>query len=516
MRRRRRTTRFPVVVALCLLTSGCGDDRPSPAQSESVEDSQRESAPAPVPVPIPAAPDLALPTQAEVDVALVDLSDDEATKREAAVRVLRAADWSGADIMRLALRIVKWDEDTGLLADLLANHPDEMLPPLLHRIGHSASMHRAQICRALGRKRTPNDAATAVLMVRALLDPDEHVRVMARLAMTDASPAGLPIVQAHRALYRTLSDGSMIYVSSSLLLGPTRGSSSPYGRFLRMAMRTEAERFGTDTVLRVMRFFTEMGEADETRDQALDEIQPYISIDDGTEARAAGEILASVGAADPMHLRKLAGRPGFLGGIGRALGILGPKARSAAEDLFRAYRATIRHPDVSAEAEADPREPPRRGEVWELYGEYTPTADVLWGILRTGVKPQTIQQGLVDLLESDLTWIDRSMIEAALRCMRPNGRARERLIDLAMSATQPSSAAAVSALRVVAWCEQPFGRLLVWLQEIERLRPVPRGRPTRLRIRTLRKQIDMSVAEKAEVALRLERDLERWSAPSGD
>lgn len=441
-----------------------------------------------------------------VEAALDDLTGKGSVKRLAAVATLRDAGWSNRDVMRLALRMVRWDQDTGLLADLLSKYPGAMLPPLLHRIVHSAPAHRAQICRALGRPRAGNEAAVAVLLVRGLLEPDEQARVMARLALKVASPPSTAILFAHDKLYKKLVDGSMLYVSPGLVLGPAGGRDTPYGRYLRATMRAEAARFGSDTVFRVLRFFTELGEETE----ALARIQPLIEIQDGAEARKAGRVLAALGSANLKHLEKLAARPAYLAGVARAVGELGEDARAVVPILFRTYRKVLLRPaDVDG---VDVRDPPGGEEVWERYDRYTPTADVLWGILRTGYRSQELQSGLVDLLDTDLVWIDRSMIEAGLRAIKPNGGTRERLIQLAIRAPAAPSSVSLSALRIVPWCEPPAGRVVTWAEKQMAVRP---SRPTTLRLRALRRQILMALEEKDAIALAIVRDLERWSARIG-
>ncbi len=432
--------------------------------------------------------------------ALDDLTAKGSVRRLAAVKTLRGAGWADRDVMRLALRIVKWDEDTGLLADLLARHPEAMLPPLLHRIVHSASLHRAQICRALGRTRVENEASVAVLIVRALLDPDEKVRVMARLALEAAAPHAVAIVRAHDELYERIADGSTAYVSSGLVLGPGGARHSRYGRFLRMTMRAEAGRFGADTVLRVYRFFVELGEDTEH----AKEIEPYFQVTDGNEVRKAALVLAQLGRSDLTHLRKLADRPAFLGAVGRAVGLIGPTAQSLGPRLFRALRDSIEHP--VAEPGRDLRIAPGGNEDWSEYERYVPTADVLWGILRARARHQEIQHGLVELLETDLLWIDRSMIEACLRVMRPNGKARDRLIERAMRFD-------VSALRVVPWCERPLSPLHFWLEEQRKEKVKGRlTRTKRMQLRHLQRQLDMPPDESDAIVRALRDDLERWSA----
>lgn len=479
MGRRRSTLTGSIVVVLCLLVLGCNED----------------------PVVDPA-------VDPAVDAALADLTAKGSVKRLVAVKVLRDSGWSDADVMRLALRIVKWDEDTGLLADLLATYPDAMLPPLLHRIVYSASTHRAQICRALARERSGSAAAVAVLLVRALLEPDEHARIVARLALKVVSPPSTSILRAHDKLYGKLADGSPALVSPGLVLGGNLARSSRYGRYLRHAMRAEGERFGSDTEFRVLRFFAELGEETER----VDEIAWALRVHEGADARELAPVLASLGRADPTHLRKLATRLLYVPAIGRAVGILGPEAQGVVEPLFQAYRQVLRRAKAPAGG-ADLRDAPPEGESWSRYSDYTPTADVLWGVLRSGSRSQKIQGGLVDLLDSDLVWIDRSMIEMGLRLIRPEGDARARLIDLAIASGESLTPAARSALRVVGWCQPPIGRLLVWLERAEGRRA---PRPTRLRLRALRRHIEMSPEERREVARKTLADLERWSEPDED
>ena len=302
-----RRTADAALLLLCVLLAACGDDGQHPTPAPTPAPVQEQTPAVAAAQKAPRAPDA--PTPEEVDAALHTLETEDRAARRRAVEVLLRGAHTYKEITHLALRAARLERDVGLLADLLTDHPDATLPHVLHRVTHAAALQRGQICRALGRRRERRTAALAVLTVRALLNPAGLVRSEARLALDSLWPGSKRIVQIHYEKFPRSVDGSVTYVSPSLLLGAgNMDAETPYRRALELALDAEAARFGPETVQAVRGYRDELAGAPPP--QGVGEAAP-------SGWRKWDYLLAELLAADCADhfdpLRALLERPGLPG-----------------------------------------------------------------------------------------------------------------------------------------------------------------------------------------------------------
>ncbi len=465
------------LLAVCSLTTACGDDESAVRQVPGGQAGRAEDpadATAAAPVVEPAAPGV---TAEEIDAALGALeSTDLATRREAVTVLLRDR-LEFKEVTQLALRAVRLDGDVGLLADLLADHPDGALPHVLHRITHAAPIQRGRICRALGARRSDPSAAIGVLMVRALIDSERIVRSEARLSLASLSPGALRTLESHYWLFRRSEDGAILAVSPTLLLGAGNlGVDTPYRRALELALAADAARFGAQAESAATAYEAELAGTPPTLSPRREETPDW-----RREDLALSEHLAATFADRFDRLRGLLDRPRYLGPVTSAYALLGARASEEAVHVLAAWRRHLLanlDPDAAAETRRvrlsevrGLRDVPwgaRRGRGrpahWHEMRTRGPSASSAYALLRLGNRSPEIQHGLWQLLALELHWYDRELVEVALQGLQPSGD----LVATMLKAMHPDARGKIqdwvrgSARIVLPW-SRPSAREAAWI-----------------------------------------------------
>jgi hypothetical protein len=215
------------LLALCTLLAACGEPD-SEEKKQDIPWQVKTEPPTRTPTPpLPAEPDSHAAEEAAnqararaIDRSLRGLESDDLAARRAAVQALLAQDFDLADILRLAFRATRWQRDQGLLADLLSDFPQAVLPLLLDRIGHSAPVHRARLCAALGHPRETLHPAFAVVLLRAFYDEFDGVRAAARDALRQLSARGSEIIRLHEASAECSDAAGAWDLLPAVILGP--------------------------------------------------------------------------------------------------------------------------------------------------------------------------------------------------------------------------------------------------------------------------------------------------------
>jgi len=445
-----------ITIAGCALSAACGDgaepEPPGPAAETA---------------PSSASPASARPESEEEDRPLAQLPPEEVGPafealgspdreiRRSAVRELMQGGYPCRAITEHALHVVQRGEDVGLLADLLADHPEDALPRVLHRITHTAVIQTAQLCRALGRRRESVTAALAVLLVRALLDPGELVRTEARLALWNLNPAAVEIVEVHFRIYPKSVDGSVLHISAALLLGPGNLSNdTPFRRALDDALDADAARFSDETGQAVAAYKAQCGGSPPAW------FRPGAALSGwGAEELRLAEHLAGRRSALLGELAELLDRPGYLLPVLLAYGHIASQAQSHAPRVLAAWRKELQT-SLGSRAEATSEEP--LGALvsarWYEEGWAEPTGRRLggaaaWALVRLGNPAPEILEGLWEMLTWDISRYDRRLVEVALQALRPRGRVIQTLLAVVSPPLSPEGSIDVigSARTVLPW-----------------------------------------------------------------
>lgn len=445
-----------ITIAGCALSGACGErGEPEPAgpraettpssapPSPEEAESEREARP------------LAQQLPEEDGPTFEALGSPDRELRRSAVRALMQGGYSCRAIVEHALHVVQRGEDVGLLADLLADHPEDALPRVLHRITHTAVIQTGQLCRALGRRRESVTAALAVLLVRALLDRGELVRTEARRALWNLNPAAVEIVEVHFRIYPKSVDGSVLHVSAALLLGPGNlGNDTPFRRALDDALDADAARFSDETGQAVAAYKAQCA------GNPPEWFRPgSASKGWGAEEVRLAEYLAGRRSALLGNLEELLDRPGYLLPVLLAYGNIGLRAQSYAPHVLAVWKKHLQA-SLGSRAEATSEEP--LGALvsarWYEAGWAEPTGRRLggaaaWALVRLGNPDSEILEGLWEMLTWDLAMYDRRLVEVALQALRPRGRVVQEMLAVVSPPLSPEVSIDVvgSARTVLPW-----------------------------------------------------------------
>lgn len=156
-----------LLAAAAAAAAGCGDEPvqtvPSAPERPPIVDAESG---APVDPPLPDAFRLGLEDREET--AWRALSHPDRWMRRHGIERMRAFGASFDELLRHAAREARHGRDVGLLADLLADHPREVLPLLLYRMFRTSPHGRATAMAALGTRREGSEVAQGVIMHRLL------------------------------------------------------------------------------------------------------------------------------------------------------------------------------------------------------------------------------------------------------------------------------------------------------------------------------------------------------------
>jgi len=461
-----------LLVGLCLLLVAGGERVPQPAP---LPEAQGPRPAEPAGQAEPATP--ARPSPEAIDAALRRLDSEERAERRAATDLLLRAGFTLADLTQLAFRAARGEGDRGLLADLLSDRSEDVLPLLLHRIAHSAPVHRAELCAALGRVRENPQPALAVLVVRALLDEYDGAREAAGVALAALSSRGPEILGLHQRLARASADGSVRDLLPSVLLGPS--PEAAYARALGAVLRIELARFPGEDSYAIARVLAAIeGEPD-----AAARIGGLL-VDEELYGALATDVLSGLDERGEPLLGANLENGWRVDETLRALAVLG--ARGAGLENLVIARL---------------REPARRES----------TLRALWGM---GARSAAVQEAVLDLW-----WKQRTLGEddgavarelgLLLRLLRPEGRTIDRIVGCLAEAGAdlPTQAELLGLLAWAAPGDRARARALI---ETATANATTRGL-NRLAARSLL-MLGSSEAEMAEHTGRLLRT-SRWFAP---
>ena len=406
------------------------------------------SAPARDPVPSIAPTDIARSWQTVARTTLRAERPEYADERARAFRTLVDAGTDVPDLLRVVLQPHRPTWNGRALADLLSLDPDAVLPPLLRRITRSAPVARLEICKALTDPRADDAAASAVLAVRALLDPFDFVREGALRGLRDTDPAAAAAVDAHLRVCERLADGSVADLVASLLVGADRPFANPSRRrALLLALRAEGERFGVVTALRVAAFLDPLPEGRAWCDELLDPLLEYSVLEEQEIDR-----LVAIGPSLVPLLRQHLRRRGATSDVARALGGMGPAAADARPELLEVVRA--RRPSwpaaVVALARVLPGDAATADVLAGLLDDPLMTGPVAWALGEIGAgTPRVLEALEAQLVRSHEAGPSEVQSEGALMRLLHTGQGFDEVVALLHHERDDVARA---ALRVLAFC----------------------------------------------------------------